>query len=378
MKKFLALLLVLCLALSLCACGTDQKHEDSVAPGESEVPEAVDPAESEAPASGSDLPPVPLPATESDIVLPPLPASDSDLAVFNGEIPVSVMVLSGTTGFGMAKLIDDCANGAAALNYSFSVENDVSNITAALINGSCDIAALPTNAAAALYQKTGGRVQCLALNTLGVLYLVADSSTETVASLSDLAGKTVYAPAQNPSFIFSAICTAAGVDVNIDNTYAQPADLRTAVAAGEVSLAVLPEPMVTIARSANDKLTAALDLTAEWDRVFPTGSLVQGCCVVRTEFAEAHPAEVAKFLKEYKASIAFLSENMDAAADMIVSAGIFTAAPVAKKAIPNCNICFLAGEEMKTAMTAFLAVMNTAAPASIGGKLPGDDFYRIF
>lgn len=366
MKKLISLILALCLVLSLCACGGSAKTEAPAETPATAAPAAPETEPESEPASGTDLPPVPL------------PASDSDLTVVDAELPVSVMVLSGTTGFGMAKLIDDAANGAAALNYSFSVETDASNVTAALVNGSCDIAALPTNAASALYNKTEGKVQCLALNTLGVLYLVADSTAETISSLADLDGKTVYAPAQNPSFIFSALCNAAGVNVTVDNTYAQPADLRTAVAAGEVSLAVLPEPMVTIARAANDKLTAALDLTAEWDAVFPAGSLVQGCVVVRTEFAEAHPAEVAKFLKEYEVSIAFLEENIDAAAEMIVSAGIFSAAPVAKKAIPNCNVCFIAGEDMQKALSSFLEVMHTAAPASIGGKIPGDDFYCIF
>ena len=292
------------------------------------------------------------------------------------ELPVRVMTLNGTTGFGMAQLISRAAAGEAALNYEISVETDASNITAALISGSVDIAALPTNAASVVYNKTGGAVQVLALNTLGVLYLLSDG-TETVTSLADLEGKTVYAPAQNPSFIFSALCAAAGVNVTVDNTYAQPADLRTAVAAGEVALAVLPEPMVTIACSANDQLSVALDLTAEWDAVFGAGTLVQGCVVVRREFAEAHGAEVAKFLEEYEASIALLSSDTAAAAQLIVDAGIFTAAPVAQKAIPKCNLCFIAGADMQGALDKFLKTMHGAAPASVGGAVPADDFYYV-
>ena len=359
MKKILSILLVLVMALSLCACG-----DKAPAASSSDIKPTTEPTPA---ASSSDIaaPETETPAPE--VTEEPLPTVDA-------ELPVNVMVLNGTTGFGMAKLISDADAGNAALNYSFSVETDASNITAALINGSCDIAALPTNAASTLYNKTGGKIQCLALNTRGVLYLVAGEG-ETVTSLADLEGKTVYAPAQNPTFIFSALCEKAGVQVTVDNSYAQPADLRTAVAAGEVTLAVLPEPMVTIARSANEKLTVAADLTAEWDQYFTAGSLVQGCVVVRSEFAAEHPVEVAEFLKEYGASIAFLDEDIDAAAEMIVSAGIFTAAPVAKKAIPNCNICFLTGEEMKSAMSAFLDTMAAVAPASVGGAVPGDDFY---
>ena len=310
---------------------------------------------------------------ESEPTPTPAPAADASL-------PVNVMVLNGTTGFGMAGLISDSEAGNAALNYTFSVETDASNITAALVNGTADIGALPTNAAATLYNKTGGKVQVLALNTLGVLYLVTDGSEE-ITSFEDLRGKTVYAPAQNPTFIFQALCEknglAVGEDITIDNTYAQPADLNTAVSSGEVSLAVLPEPMVTVARSANDQLTVALDLTAEWDKVMPAGSLVQGCVVVRTEFAEEHPAEVAKFLEEYEASIELLTSDTTAAAQKIEETGVFAKAAVAQKAIPNCNVCFVTGAEMQSALGEFLNVMFEVAPDSIGGAVPADDFYCI-
>jgi NitT/TauT family transport system substrate-binding protein len=285
--------------------------------------------------------------------------------------PVRVMTLSGTTGFGMAKLIADHTDGKA---YGITVENDASAVTAALLNGSCDVAALPTNTASALYNKSGGAVQCLAVNTRGVLYLLGDAET-SAASLADTAGETVYVPAQNPSFIFSALCAKAGVDAVPDDTYAQPADLRAALVAGEVHLAVLPEPLVTAALNANDSLRIIADLTQEWDRYFPAGSLVQGCVVVRTEFAKAYPDAVRQFLTDYKASVDLLTEDPDASAQNIVDAGLFAAAPVARAAIGRCNLCFLTGAEMKSAMSGYLEIMLNEAPASVGGSLPGDDFY---
>ena len=301
-----------------------------------------------------------------------------DEVVLDTETPINIMVLNGTTGFGMAKLITDNNAGSCALNYNISVETDASNVTAALINGSVDIAALPTNAASVVYNKTQGEVQLLALNTLGVLYVVTDDS-ETITSFADLKGKTVYAPAQNPSFIFSYLCQANGLsvgeDIIIDNTYAQPADLRTAVAAGDVSIAVLPEPMLTIAKSSNDKLTTALDLTAEWDKVSEPGSLVQGCVVVRKDFAESHPNEISAFLTDYEASVAYLSEDGTDIAGVIEGSGVFAKGAVAAKALPNCNLCFIIGEDMKAPMNAFLNIMYSTQPASIGGKLPADDFY---
>jgi len=367
MKKYtkaISVLLILCLALSLAACGSGKKPASGTDLNQSESTPPVSDTDVQPTATPEPAPGTPEPSDE--------PAAEPD-----AELPVNVMVLNGTTGFGMAELMSRSENGQALLNYSFQVESDASNVTAALINGSADIAALPTNAAAALYNKSEGKVQLLALNTLGVLYLVVNTENESVQSVSDLAGKTVYAPAQNPSFIFQYICRQNGLDdVVIDNTYAQPADLRTALAAGEVDIAVLPEPMVTIAESANDKLAAVLDLTREWDAVAPTaGSLVQGCVVVRTEFAAEHPVEVEAFLDEYGQSIEYLSSGADDIGALIESTGVFSNGAVAQKAVPRCNVCFISGADMVEQMDSFLEIMFELAPQSIGGSLPGEDFY---
>ena len=135
--------------------------------------------------------------------------------------------------------------------------------------------------------------------------------------------------------------------------------------------------MVTIACSANDKLTVALDLTEEWETLYGADTLVQGCVVVRKAFAEGHGTEIAKFLEEYESSIALLSSDAAAAAQLIVDAGIFTAAPVAQKAIPKCNLCFIAGGDMQPALGKFLQTMFAVAPASVGGAVPADDFYYV-
>ena len=290
---------------------------------------------------------------------------------------VNVMVLGGTTGFGMAKLMADAAAGHAALDYAFSVETDASTISAALLNGDCDIAALPTNAAATLYNKSQGGVRLLALNTLGVLYVVVNGKTVTVDSLEDLAGMTVYVPAQNPLFQMRALCGAAGVDVTLDDSYAQPADLRTALAAGEVDVAVLPEPMVTIACAANADLTVALDLTEQWERAFPENSLVQGCVVARSGFIDEHPDAVDAFLDEYGPSIAYLTEKPAEAAALIEQTGVFSNAAVAEKAIPRCNVCFITGADMRGDMEQFLQILYDVAPESVGGSLPDENFYYV-
>ena len=293
-------------------------------------------------------------------------------------VTVNVMTLNGTTGFGMAGLMHDAAAGSAAQSYNFSVETDASNITAALISGSVDIAALPTNAASVVGNKTNGAVQALALNTRGVLYLVSDGY-EKIMDMSSLAGKTVFAPAQNPSFIMEYLCKAYELtdSVTIDNTYAQPAELTKALAAGQIHLAVLPEPMVSMAMAQNENLQVVLDLTALWDQVAPEGSLVQGCVVVRKAFAQEHPDQVALFLEEYEASIALCADDPEKAADDIVECGIFTNRDVALKALPQCNLCFVTGQEMKTSLSKYLELMAQVNAQSVGGQVPSDDFYYI-
>lgn len=286
---------------------------------------------------------------------------------------VNVSVLNGTTGFGMAYLMDQNSNSASSNKYTFSVETDASVITAALIKGEIDIAALPTNAASNIYNKTKGGVQIVAVNTLGVLYVVENGTS--VKSIEDLEGKTIYCPAQNPAFILEYILNKNNVNATIDTTYSAPADLRTAVASGKVEIAVLPEPMVTIAKSANPSLSVALDLTKEWNKTEEKNSFVQGCIVVRTEFAKEYPDSVSLFLDEYKMSIEYVNENPEGAAELIAKYNIFANKNVAKTAIPKCNITFLEGVEMKNAMSAFLDAMYSVNPASIGGALPEDDFY---
>lgn len=298
----------------------------------------------------------------------------------NKELKIDIMVLSGTTGVGIAPMINDVKNGNAALNYNIEVAASADMINPGLIQGEIEIAALPTNVASVLYNKTGGKVMVAAVNTKGVLYLLENG--ETVKSFADLKGKTVYLPGQgsNPEYIFRYLAEKNGLeigkDVMVDYTYNSPDALATAITSGLVSLAVLPEPKVTAIKSQNAAVRSALDFTAEWNKV-SDGELVQGCIVVQKSFAEEHPAELAQFLKDYEASINFVNTNIEEASTMIEAAGIIPKAPLAKKALPACNICFMTGEEMKTSLNSFFKVLFGMAPASIGGTLPDDGIYYL-
>lgn len=293
---------------------------------------------------------------------------------------INLSVLNGTTGFGMAELMEKDATDEADNDYNFKVETDATNIIAGLTAGTIDIAALPTNAAANVYNKTNGKVQVLAINTLGVLYLI--QKDQNITSINDLNGKTIYAPAQNPTFITKYILDSNEINATIDSTtYSTPEALKNAVVAGQVDLAILPQPVVTAAmagaKKANNNYTFALDLTEEWNKIPNSEKLVQGCVVVRKEFAEANKDAVNKFLNEYEASINYLNDNPSDAAALIVKYGIFANQTVAETAIPKCNVTFMKGEEMKAAMSSFITAMYNVAPASVGNKIPNADFYYI-
>ena len=298
----------------------------------------------------------------------------------NDGLEIRISVLNGTTGFGAARLMSDAESSSYELNYKFTVEKDPEPITKGLINGSIDIAMLPTNAAATLYNKTNGGVMIAAVNTLGVLYLVTNCDRVTVSDISDLEGKTVYCPAQNPAYIFEAVCRESGLipgeSITIDTSYSKPEELRTAIAAGIVDLAVLPEPMVTIAQSANSSLRVSLDLTELWETVYP-GTIMQGCVVVRTEWAEAHPKELEDFLAAYKSSVEFTVANPKEASEMIAEIGILANAAVAETAIPRCNIRFIDGEEMANGLSLFFERLYEVNPAAVGGALPDEKIYYV-
>lgn len=297
------------------------------------------------------------------------------------SLEIKVYALNGTTALGMAQMINKAKSDSDSMNYNITLHAAADAITGAITSGECAIAALPTNVAAKLYQKTEGKLQLLAINTLGVLYLLDGSGT--VKSLEDLRGKTVYLPGagSNPEFITAALLESAGLkvgtDVTLDTTsYNSPDALQAAVIGGKATLAVLPEPKVSVTTTQKPELSVALDLTAEWNKINGENTLLQGCLVVNTAFAEEHPAEVAQFLKDYEESVNFIKEGSDEAINMIVEAGILPKAAIAKKALPKCNICCVTGEDMKPAMKVFCEKLFAYNPASVGA-VPDDGFYYV-
>lgn len=283
---------------------------------------------------------------------------------------IRVTALKGPTGMGMAGILGDEYKDI----YDITLSGAPDEVTASFISGETDVAAVPVNLASVLYNKLEGDVAVLAVTTLGVLYILENGTA--VNALSDLSGKTLYATGQGstPEYVVNYLLDRAGVE-NVTVEYlTEHSELAALMASGERSLGMLPEPNVTAVTAKNANVRVALDLTAEWDAVCDT-PLVQGCLIARRSFVEEHGAAVERFLADYEASTAFVNEHHQRAAMVMEAHEILASAAIAKAAIPKCNIVYMTGDEMETALSAMLAVLFEANPKSVGGALPASDFY---
>lgn len=296
----------------------------------------------------------------------------------NGDnYTLKIGTIKGPTGMGMAKVITDDKDVG---KYDFEVFNEATDISAKLLGKQLDIAAVPVNLAAVINKKTEGAYLVAAINTLGVLYIMENGNT--IESVSDLAGKTIHAYGQGatPEYILNFILEKNNIKDQVTvQWYPDPAALSAQSAQGNVDVIMLPEPQVTAAiisgtANGNTAIRTALNLTEEWDKVSDE-KLVQGCIVVKKEIVEAYPALVSAFLDDYKASINYVNSNIDEASAMIAEIGIVPKAPIAKQAIPRCNIVFIEGDAMISAMNAMFGVLFSANPQSIGGTLPSESIY---
>ena len=344
MKKTLSLLLAAAMTLSLLAgCGSKNNND----------------ASQSAAASGS--------------------ASQSQQGV--EKTGVNFMALSGPTGVGAAYLMKyysaetSPADCPVALNSTVAADNK--EVTDALVNGTADIAAVATNVAANLAAKTDGGIQVLAVNTLGVLYILEKG--DSVQSMADLAGKTVYATGQgaNPEYVLNYLLTQNGVDPSqVDIQWMTAQEVTAQMASSDSAICMLPVPAATALMMKDEGVRQALSLSDEWDKL-GQGSLAMGCVVGRTQFIEEHPETVDAFLDLYGDSITFMSDEhgVAGAAALVGELGITANEQIAQKAIPQCNLTFLTGADMKATLEEYYQVLFQADPASIGGSMPYDAFY---
>ena len=347
MKRLVSLLLAAAMSLALAACGASSSGS-SVAAGS---------AASSQPASSS--------------------ASSEAAETLSTTEPVRIAGLKGPTTMGLVNLLPMMEAGETDIDYDLQLYGTADEIVPLLMKGELDMAAIPANLAATLYQKTEGQIQALAVNTLGVLYVVEKG--DTVQSIQDLKGRTVLSTGKGttPEYVLRYILTQNGIDPDKDLTieyYSEATEVTAQMAVAEDAIAVLPQPYVTSAGMQDETLRVALDLTAEWEKVSDT-QLITCLTVVRKEYAEAHPDVIEAFLAEYAQSVEAANTDVEGTAALCEAQGVVAKAAIAQKALPQCKIVCLTGEKLKTNAEGYLQVLYDADPASVGGALPGADFY---
>jgi NitT/TauT family transport system substrate-binding protein len=308
------------------------------------------------------------------------PTSDVAQTPAIEAVDVRVVALKGPTAIGLVKMMDEAAAGTiTSNNYEFSISALIDEVPPLLAKGEVDIAAVPANLASVLYNNTNGSLEVLAINTLGVLYLVENG--ETVKTLDDLRGKTIYASGKGatPEYALNYVLTQGGLDPNSDVTIEWLPEHSACVAAlaqNPAGVALLPQPFVTTAQIQDANLRVALDLTSEWEATSDDSILITGVVVARKAFIEENPQVVEDFLEHYKTSVDFVNSEVDEASVLVGNFDIVPAA-VAKRAIPACNIVCITGEEMRNLLLGYLSALYDQNPQAVGGKLPQDDFFYL-
>lgn len=289
-------------------------------------------------------------------------------------IAMSVACIKGPTGVGFCGLMErqDTFN-----SYTFTVASSADEISGKIVSGEINVASVPTNLAVKLYNKTGGKLKILAVNTLGVLSVLENGGS--VHSVADLKGKTVYSTGEgsNPEYILRYILTENGLDPEKDvklQFLATNDELIAALVSGKADIAMVPEPAATTVLSKKETLRRALNMGDEWDKVSDS-RLMMGCVVALEKFVDANPEATAAFLEEYKSSVEAALSDVPGTAKLCEKYGIIPSAAVAEAAVPNCGLTFVSGADIERNIKGYYEVLFAADPSSIGGKLPESDFY---
>ncbi len=348
LKKFNSILLFVILLVAMCGCGKKNT-------GASEIKDAVNKAS----------------VTDSKATNDPV-ASSSDV---EKGVHVRVTSLKGPTTMGLTNLMSKSAAKETKLDYEFAMETQPDQVAASIISGKTDIALVPANLAAVLYNKTKGQVEVIDINTLGVLYCV--TGDENVKNIKDLSGKTVILTGQgaSPEYVLKYLLEENGVtDCNLEFK-SEATEIAAILNEDKDKIAVLPQPFVTVATAKNQEIKVAFSLNDEWNEVNSQSQLLTGVTIVRKDFAEKNPEAVSDFINDHKESTELSNSDVGKTAQLVAEYGIIEKKEIAEKALPYCNIVCITNDEMEKALSGYLEVLYNADKSSVGGNLPGEDFY---
>lgn len=315
----------------------------------------------------------------------PSPQAQEDRGLMGSTEPVEVNIglIIGPPSMGLSQAIVDAQNGETYNDFDFTVTGmDYQALAASFNQGDYDIVTLPSNLGPIIYNNDELQtdVQVVSLGNLGVLYGI--TTDPAIQTLDDLAGRTVYSYGEGgtPEYTIAYLMNQAGLadEVNV-NFRSTPFEVLNLLQEEPNAVAILPQPFVEVAKLLVPGLMVPIDLTEEWDRInADTGSqVVTTATFVNREFLENHEQAVLEYLEITSQSVEWTHANVDEAASRQEDLGTFLSNDVAVDAIPQCSIVCMTGEEMKTALSGFLQALYELNPESIGGSVPGDDFYYI-
>ena len=296
--------------------------------------------------------------------------------------PVTMRVgaMKGPTSMGLLFLMEEAKAGNTQDTYDFTMATAADELLPLMIKGELDIALVPANVAAVLYQKTDGGVTVIDINTLGVLYFV--TGDESIQSIADLKGKTIYLTGKGttPEASIRYVLKQNGLTEAdyILEFKSEATEVAAVLSSNPNAIGFLPQPFVTAALMQNEALRVVLDMNEEWMKIQKDGSgMVTGVTVVRNAFLEENEEAVQRFLEAHEKSAAAINADVAKGATLAVEAGIVAKEPIAKKAIPECNITCVTGTQMKNALSKYLDVLAQFSEQVVGGNVPGEDFYYI-
>ncbi len=367
-KSIIALSIAAALSIvSLMGCGNTQNSEESVsesttaASAEASTETATDTTTTEVTSTEA--------STEASL------ESTANEVAEKDDVTIRIASLKGPTTIGLVNLINDVETGVSDANYEFTMYTAGSDIMAAMANGDIEIGLVPANVAAVMNNKIEGGVSIIDINTLGVLYCVTGDNS--ITSVADLAGKTVYTTGQGatPEYTIRYLLEQNGITDCTLEFKSEATEVAAFLAEDSSAIAILPQPFVTVALAQNENLSLAFSLDDEWAKVNTDCKIVTGVTVVRNDFLQEHEGAVDDFIKAHEESAKKVSEDLEGTAALVVSQGIIAKEPIALKAIPNCNVTCIYGSELPETLKGYMEVLYNQDSKAVGGSLPEDSFY---
>ena len=292
--------------------------------------------------------------------------------------PLEVAALNGPTGIGMVQMLEEM-EGAENPKYNIALYQSPDEIVGKVVSGELDIACVPSNLGAVLYNKTEGGIKLLGMTTLGVLYIVENG--QTVQNIEDLKGKTILSSGKDstPEFVLNYILNEAGLVPGEDVTVefmGNHSDIASKLMAEEGTIALLPQPFVTTVLAKNENIRMAIDVNEAWNNLNQM-DLPMGIIIANANVVKDNAKGIEAFLKDYETSVKFVDENLEDAAALVEKFGIVPNAALAKVAIPKCNIVYRDSSASKDSLNKFYEILEQANPKAVGGKLPDEAFYTL-